>query len=52
MRQAQEADKARIEADIVKKEKEIQNQKNAKNRGLTAFNKEKQLQEEKKQLEE
>jgi hypothetical protein len=43
MRQAQEAERARLEADIVKKEKEIQNQKNAKNRGLNALNKEKQL---------
>jgi hypothetical protein len=43
MRQSQEAERARLEADIVKKEKEIQNQKNAKNRGLNALNKEKQL---------
>lgn len=51
-RQAQDLEKARLEADIAKKQKEIQNSVNAKCRGSAALNKEKRLQEEKKELEE
>jgi len=48
MRQAQEAEKARLEGELEKKQKEIQNSRNARNRGTAALNKEKRLQEEKK----
>lgn len=52
MRQAQEIEKARLEADLAQKEKEIQNARSAKARGSAALAKEKQLHEEKKHLEE
>ena len=51
-RQAQEIEKARLEAEVEKKQKEIQNQRNARSRGANALAKEKRLQEEKKELEE
>ena len=51
-REAQDLEKARLEAELVKKEKEIQNQKNAKSRSHMALAKEKRLVDEKKRLEE
>ena len=52
MRQAAENEKARLEAELAKKEKEIQNSRNAKCRGALALAKEKRLQEEKRELQE
>lgn len=48
MRQAQDNEKMRLEAELAQKQKEIQNQKNARNRGSAALAKEKRLQDEKK----
>ena len=52
MRAAQENERARLEAELAKKQKAIQDQKNAKSRGSQAIVKERRLMEEKKQLEE
>ena len=52
MRAAQEAEKARLDAELAKKKKAIQDQKNAKARGGQAIAKERRLMDEKKDLEE
>lgn len=52
MRAAQEAEKARLDAELARKKKAIQDQKNAKTRGGQALVKERRLMEEKKDLEE
>lgn len=48
MRKAAELEKARLEQELVDKEKEIQNSKNARTRGSMALAKVKHLQDEKK----
>ena len=52
MRAAQEAVNAKLLAEIAMKEKALQDQKNAKNRGHMAIAKERRLMDEKKKLEE
>lgn len=52
MRQASELEKARLNNELAQKEKEIQNNKNARTRGSMALAKEKRLYQEKKDLEE
>lgn len=42
-RQAEEIEKARLEAELAKKQKEIQNARNARSRGTAALAKEKRL---------